>query len=149
MQFVLALTMILQRKHNLCYTFYQYEWKYTWNKNITFLGHLEADELAMYIPFDDHLVIVDVRKETEFADGHLKQSVNIPLIDLIDPASMANLDDEHNIYVHCAGGYRSVIALSLIKRQGIHNLRNVEGGWNKIIELKDKFEIEKNAEVLN
>ena len=111
--------------------------------------NIEADELAMDIPFDDHLVIVDVRKETEFADGHLKQSVNIPLIDLIDPASMANLDDEHNIYVHCAGGYRSVIALSLIKRQGIHNLRNVEGGWNKIIELKDKFEIEKNAEVLN
>lgn len=111
--------------------------------------NVEADELAMDIPFDDHLIIIDVRKETEFADGHIKQSVNIPLIDLTDPASMANLDDEHNIYVHCGGGYRSVIALSLIKRQGIHNLRNVEGGWTKINEFKNKFEIEKSIEVLN
>ena len=75
--------------------------------------------------------------------------MNIPLSDLTDPGSMANLDDNHNIYVHCAGGYRSVIASSLIKRQGIHNLRNVLGGWSKIKELTDKFEIAKNVEVLN
>jgi len=110
---------------------------------------IEADELAMDIPFDPNLVIVDVRKETEFADGHLKQAVNIPLLDLTDPGSMANFDDNHNIYVHCASGYRSVIAASVIKRQGIHNLRNVAGGWNKIKEVPDKFEIEKSVEVLN
>jgi hydroxyacylglutathione hydrolase len=68
---------------------------------------------------------------------------------LLIPASMADLDDKHNIYVHCAGGYRSVIASSLLKRQGIHNIRNVSGGWKKIQELPDKFEIEKDAEVLN
>jgi hydroxyacylglutathione hydrolase len=62
---------------------------------------------------------------------------------------MADLDDKHNIYVHCAGGYRSVIASSLLKREGIHNIRNVVGGWGKIKELPDKFEIEKDAEVLN
>lgn len=123
-------------------------WKNAGEK-IDLIINIEADELAMDIPFDDHLVIIDVRKEIEFADGHIKQAVNIPLIDLIDPASMANLDDEHNIYVHCAGGYRSLIANSLIKRQGIHNIRNVDGGWSKIIEIKDKFEIEKNVEVLN
>jgi glyoxylase-like metal-dependent hydrolase (beta-lactamase superfamily II)/rhodanese-related sulfurtransferase len=123
-------------------------WKNAGEK-IDLIINIEADELAMDIPFDDHLVIIDVRKEAEFADGHIKQAVNIPLIDLIDPASMANLDDEHNIYVHCAGGYRSLIANSLIKRQGIHNLRNVDGGWNKINEIKDKFEIEKSVDVLN
>ncbi|MNY79993.1 hypothetical protein D3C86_2208660 [compost metagenome] len=62
---------------------------------------------------------------------------------------MANLEDNHNIYVHCAGGYRSVIAASLMKRQGIHNLRNVVGGWGKIKELTDKFDFEKSKEVLN
>ena len=62
---------------------------------------------------------------------------------------MTNLDDNHNIYVHCAGGYRSVIASSLMKRQGIHNLRNVLGGWGKIKEIIEKFEIEKDAAVLN
>ena len=110
---------------------------------------VEADELAMDIPFDERLVIVDVRKETEYADGHIKTALNIPLNDLTDPGSMANLEDTHNIYVHCAGGYRSVIAASLIKRQGIHNLRNVLGGWTKIKELPDKFTIEKEVAVLN
>jgi glyoxylase-like metal-dependent hydrolase (beta-lactamase superfamily II)/rhodanese-related sulfurtransferase len=116
---------------------------------IDMLIDIEADELAMDIPFDDNLVVVDVRKETEYADGHLKQSINIPLNELTDPGSMANLDENHNIYVHCAGGYRSVIAASLMKRQGIHNLRNVTGGWNSIKELSDKFEIEKTVEALN
>jgi len=51
--------------------------------------------------------------------------------------------------VHCAGGYRSVIAASLMKKQGIHNLRNVLGGWGQIKELKDKFSIEKTTAVLN
>jgi len=116
---------------------------------IDMIINVEADEVAMDIPFDENLIIADVRKETEFADGHIKEAVNIPLIDLIDPASMANFEDHHNIYVHCAGGYRSVIAVSLMKRQGIHNLRNIEGGWKKMIELKDKFEIEKSIEALN
>jgi rhodanese-related sulfurtransferase len=62
---------------------------------------------------------------------------------------MADFDDTHNIYVHCAGGYRSVIASSLIKREGFHNIRNVVGGWAKIKELDDKFEIEKEVAVLN
>jgi glyoxylase-like metal-dependent hydrolase (beta-lactamase superfamily II)/rhodanese-related sulfurtransferase len=110
---------------------------------------VEADELAMDIPFDPNLVIVDVRKVPEYADGHVKQAINIPLETLMDPASMADLDEHHNIYVHCAGGYRSVIASSLIKRQGIHNLRNIAGGWGSIKELGDKFSIEKSTEVLN
>ena len=109
---------------------------------------VEADELAMDIPFDPNLVVIDVRKETEYADGHVSVAINIPLIDLIDPASMANLEDTHNMYVHCAGGYRSVIALSLLKRQGFHNLRNVIGGFQQIKLLGDKIEIEKSEPVL-
>lgn len=110
---------------------------------------VEADELAMDLPFDDQIVIVDVRKVPEYADGHIKEALNIPLDELSDPGSMAHLEDNHNIYVHCAGGYRSVIAASLMKRQGIHNLRNVVGGWGKIKELNDKFKFEKSKEVLN
>lgn len=111
--------------------------------------NVEADELAMDMPFDENLVVVDVRKETEYASEHIKEALNIPLNDLTDPGSMANLEDRHNIYVHCAGGYRSVIAASLIKKQGIHNLRNVVGGWGTIKELKDKFSFEKDTAVLN
>ena len=109
---------------------------------------IEADELAMDIPFDDRLVVVDVRRETEFADGHVKEAINIPLIEMTDPASMANIEDDHNIYVHCVGGYRSVIAASLLKRQGLHNLRNVLGGWDSIKE-QQKIEQVKEGSVLN
>ncbi|HVK96979.1 MAG TPA: MBL fold metallo-hydrolase, partial [Flavisolibacter sp.] len=70
---------------------------------------IEADELAMDLPFDPMAVVVDVRRPTEFADGHVKEAVNITLSDLVDPLNMANLEDNHNIYIHCAGGYRSVI----------------------------------------
>jgi len=106
---------------------------------------VEADELAMDIPFDPNMVIVDVRKTSEFDKGHIKEALTIPLDELTDPASMANFDDNQNIYIHCAGGYRSVIASSLIKRQGIHNIRNVVGGFKAISELPDKFDIEQTV----
>ncbi|MBN8855407.1 MAG: MBL fold metallo-hydrolase [Sphingobacteriales bacterium 50-39] len=117
-------------------------------KPIDMIIDVEADELAMDIPFDDNLLVVDVRREAEFADGHIKGALNLPLNDLIDPGSMANLDEHYNIYVHCGGGYRSIIAASLLKRQGIHNLRNVAGGWSKIKDQKG-IEIEKENSVLN
>ena len=109
---------------------------------------IEPDELAMDIPFDDQLVVLDVRKEVEYADGHVKGALNIPLGDMTDPATMADFDDNQNLYVHCAGGYRSVIAASLLKRQGIHNVRNVLGGWAKIKEQEGITE-EKDLAVLN
>ena len=109
---------------------------------------IEADELMMDIPHDQNLVIIDVRRETEFADGHLKNAINIPLIDMTDPGNLANLEETQNLYIHCAAGYRSVIASSLLKRQGIHNLRNIAGGWEKIKE-QEKAEIIKETSVLN
>lgn len=122
-----------------------------WKKADEFIDliiDVEADELMMDIPFDDRLVVVDVRKPAEYADGHLKNAVNIPLNDMTDPASMVNLEEDQNIYVHCAAGYRSVIASSMLKRQGIHNLRNIVGGWGKIKE-QERAEIVKETSVLN
>ena len=118
------------------------------DEKIDMIINIEADELAMDLPFDDRMVVIDVRRETEFADGHVKDAVNLPLNEMTDPASMANIDDEHNLYVHCAGGYRSVIAASLLKRQGLHNLRNVLGGWGSIKE-QEKIEQAKETSVLN
>jgi len=109
---------------------------------------VEPDELLMDVPFDQNLVVLDVRKPSEYAEGHLPDALNIPLSEMIDPGSMANIEEQQNLYVHCAGGYRSVIAASLLKRQGIHNLRNVVGGWNKI-KQQEKVEIVKEKSVLN
>ncbi len=110
--------------------------------------NVEADELAMDIPFDKNLLILDVRKYNEFAEGHVKEAINIPLDEMVDVAQIAQLEENQNIYLHCAAGYRSVIAASLLKRQGYHNLRNVLGGFAKIKEQKN-IETEKEANVLN
>ncbi len=117
-------------------------------EKIDMIVEIEADELAMDLPHDKKMLVVDVRRETEFADGHIKGAVNIPLSDMTDPASMADLDENKNIYVHCAGGYRSIIAASLLKRQGIHNLHNVQGGWAKIKEQKG-IQVAKETSILN
>jgi hydroxyacylglutathione hydrolase len=117
-------------------------------EEIDLIIDVEVDELAMDLPYDDHLVAVDVRREAEFADGHVRGAVNIPLNELTDPGSMANIDELQNLYLYCGSGYRSVIAASLMKRQGIHNLRNVLGGFNAI-RVQEGIEIVKDNSVLN
>lgn len=115
---------------------------------IDMIINVEADEVAMDIPFDNNMVIIDVRKEVEFADGHVKEAVNIPLESMIDPVNISGINDTDNLYLHCAGGYRSVIAASLLKQQGIHNLRNISGGY-AALKNEEKIETEKSSEVLN
>ncbi len=105
-------------------------------ETIDLIIDIEPDELAMDLPHDNLLEVIDVRKPTEFEAGHVKGAVNIPLDTLTDPGHIAEIDDTHNLYVHCAGGYRSVIAASLLKRQGYHNLRNVLGGYAKMKQEK-------------
>lgn len=117
-------------------------------EKIDMIISVDPDELAMDLPHDPNLVIVDVRKPAEYADGHIKGALNVTLSDLTDPGSLADFEDNHNLYVHCQGGYRSVIASSIMKREGIHNLRNVNGGFAK---MKDQngLEVEKEKNVLN
>ncbi len=122
-------------------------WK-TAGEPIDLVIDVEADEVAMDIPFDDKLVVIDVRKTVEYADGHVKDAVNIPLSTLTDPGSMANIEETDNLYIHCGSGFRSLIAASLLKRQGIHNLRNIVGGYNKL-KNQPGIETEKDAAILN
>jgi rhodanese-related sulfurtransferase len=74
--------------------------------------------------------IFDVRKEGEFQSEHLVEATHTPL-DLIN-THLAEFPKTDNFYIHCAGGYRSVIAASILKSRGIHNLIDVAGGYNAI-----------------
>jgi rhodanese-related sulfurtransferase len=74
--------------------------------------------------------VFDVRKESEFLSEHVLGANNTPLDFLND--HMAEFPTEDNFYVHCAGGYRSVIAASILKSRGIHNLINIEGGFSAL-----------------
>jgi len=123
------------------------DWKNA-GEEIDLIINVEADELMMDIRHDKNLLVIDVRRPTEFADGHIKDAVNLPLSDMADPISMANFEENQNLYLHCQGGFRSMVAASLMKRQGIHNLYNVAGGWNQIKE-QEKVEIVKESSVLN
>jgi len=122
-------------------------WKNAREK-IDMIVDVEADEVIIDLNYDTNMVVVDVRRQEEYAEGHLPEALNIPLNELVDPGTMADFEETQNLYVHCGGGYRSVIASSLYKRQGIHNLRNVKGGWTALKEI-EKVIIVKEKTVLN
>lgn len=109
---------------------------------------VEADELKMDLNYDHHLILLDVRKEMEYENAHVQSALNIPLQAMRDISLISNFDETDNIYIHCAGGYRSVIAASILKREGIHNLRNVLGGFEAIKKVPD-MPIESAKELLN
>jgi hydroxyacylglutathione hydrolase len=74
--------------------------------------------------------VLDVRKVSEAEAGHYKNATVIPLAELQD--NLDSLNTETPLMVHCAGGYRSMIAASVLKRSGFTNVINVHGGWGKI-----------------
>lgn len=76
--------------------------------------------------------MIDVRKLSEYQSEHILNARNIPLSDLNSRLSEFPKDDP--FYVHCAGGYRSMIAASILKARGYHNLIDVKGGFKAIRE---------------
>ncbi|AQG81444.1 MBL fold metallo-hydrolase [Spirosoma montaniterrae] len=77
-----------------------------------------------------NFTVVDVRKAAEFETGHVRDAENMPLDNIND--HMAQLSRHEPLYVHCAGGYRSMVASSILKARGFHNVINVEGGIEAI-----------------
>ncbi len=74
--------------------------------------------------------VLDVRRHTEFLSQHLLVAQNFPL-DYIQ-GNWSKLDPERRYHLHCAGGYRSMIAASILQARGIAKVVNVEGGWKAI-----------------
>jgi glyoxylase-like metal-dependent hydrolase (beta-lactamase superfamily II)/rhodanese-related sulfurtransferase len=72
-------------------------------------------------------VVVDVRKPSEFAAGHLPGAINLPLDYLHE--NLAQFPKDRPVYVHCAGGYRSMITCSVLKAQGWDNVTDIAGGF--------------------
>lgn len=76
--------------------------------------------------YSDDTEIVDARKPGEYASGHLEAAKNLPLDTIL--SNVEAFPKEKKTFIHCAGGYRSVIMASLLKARGIHNVVNVEKG---------------------
>ena len=76
--------------------------------------------------------VFDVRKESEYLSEHIVGANNTPLDSLNN--HLAEFPEKGTFYVHCLGGYRSVIAASILKSRGIHNLIDIAGGFDAIKE---------------
>lgn len=116
----------------------------TWSEadqKIDLIIEVEVDELAMDIPFDEYLMILDIRAEEVYDKAHIKDSINLPLIEFGDPGAMSELDEHFNIYLIDDLGKQLLLAASVLKKQGIHNIRIVQDGWDAVEFLKNKFTI--------
>jgi len=91
-----------------------------------------ASELEHVAKADKNTAIFDVRKPGEFESEHLEAAQSTPL-DYINK-HLSEFPSDQEFYVHCAGGYRSMIAASILKSRGIHNLVDVQGGYKAIKE---------------
>ncbi len=101
-------------------------WKNS-GKEVDFIKRVSADQLADELVKNPEVNIVDVRKESEYKSEHVDKAENAPL-DFINE-SMLKLDKNKTYYIHCAGGYRSMIFASTLKARGYDKLIDVRGGF--------------------
>ncbi len=111
-------------------------WKAS-GKEIDQIRSISADELAK-VATKEPVNILDVRKNSEYLSEHVLDAENAPL-DFINE-SMSLIDKNKTYYVHCAGGYRSMIFNSILRARGFDNLIDVKGGF-KAIKESGKFRV--------
>lgn len=102
-------------------------WKKS-GKDVDTVDSVNAQELKAKI--EQGIPVFDVRKESEYQSEHVKDAHLTPLDYIND--HLAEFPDKETFYIHCAGGYRSMIAASILKSRGIHNLVDVAGGFADI-----------------
>ncbi len=108
----------------------------TWldsKKEIDTVDRISAQQLEEIL-MDSQSEIVDVRKESEFNAEHVVNAVNKPLAYLND--WIRDVNPDKHFFMHCAGGYRSMIAASILQARGYRNFTEIKGGFNAIAETK-------------
>ena len=101
-------------------------------KPIDSFGEMNAEELPK-IYQQDPSKIIDVRRPSEYNATHLEGAQNKPLDFIYD--EMPFLNKEESYYIHCAGGYRSIIFSSILKRNGFASVFNIKGGYKEIVKV--------------
>ncbi|GAB3832426.1 hypothetical protein GCM10028895_50100 [Pontibacter rugosus] len=101
-------------------------------KEVDAIDSIAAAAFAQRYEQDNAIKVVDVRKPGEFQAEHVETAQSAPLDYLNE--HLAELPNEETMYLHCAGGYRSMIAASILKARGYDNVVNIEGGFKAIAE---------------
>jgi len=107
-------------------------------KEVDTITSITVDEFAAIKEKDPGAEVLDVRKKSEYQSEHLIDAENIPL-DFVNDA-MSMIDKDKTYYVHCAGGYRSMIFTSILRARGFDNLVDVKGGFKAMKEI-NKFKV--------
>lgn len=102
-------------------------WKAT-GKEVDEVNRISAEQFAS--EFKNDSKVIDVRKEGEYEAEHVEEAYSKPLAYISEWAG--NIDDKEHFFLHCAGGYRSMIAASILNARGIRNFTEVDGGFNGI-----------------
>ena len=102
----------------------------SWIKNGGIINKVLNESASKFSTIGNNKDILDVRSKNEHKSESLLNSINIPLIDL--SKSIDKVSFEKTFYVHCKGGYRSMIAASILLANGISNFSNIPGGYDKI-----------------
>jgi glyoxylase-like metal-dependent hydrolase (beta-lactamase superfamily II)/rhodanese-related sulfurtransferase len=97
----------------------------TWAGKLDVVNSISAEEMKKKI--QDGVVVLDVRKPGEWNTAHLKAATFLPLSDF--PDIIKDLNPEKPYLVHCGGGYRSMTAISIMKKKGFRDLTNIYGGF--------------------
>lgn len=92
------------------------------------VNRITAREFA--VQFSERPVVIDVRKRSEFDSQHVEGAINIPLNEINQ--HLAEFPKDKPFILHCAGGYRSMIAASILKQRGWDNFADVSGGFDQI-----------------
>ncbi len=105
-----------------------------WQESGNPVGTIEVTSPAAFAEIAESVQVIDVRNRQEWKSQHLKSKnvVNIPLEELSN--HMHEISEDTTYYLHCAGGYRSMIAASILQSRGYTNLVNVNGGFNGIVQ---------------
>ncbi|MFN5416623.1 MAG: MBL fold metallo-hydrolase [Flavobacteriia bacterium] len=102
------------------------------NKEIDTVNRISAEAFEKL--YDSNPIIIDVRKKSEFDSEHVLNAINVPLNQLNEKLSM--IPKEKDFILHCAGGYRSMIAASMLKSRAYDNFVDVAGGMTEILKTK-------------
>ena len=113
----------------------------TWKKagkEIDTIKSISVDEFAAIVEKNSDINILDVRKKSEYDSEHIIGAETAPLDYIND--SMLKVNKDKTYYVHCAGGYRSMVFNSILRARGYENLIDVAGGF-KAIKESNKFKV--------
>jgi hydroxyacylglutathione hydrolase len=102
----------------------------TWNQKLEKISSISAGELKAEMKKASG--VMDVRKPGEWNISHLKEATFLPLADF--PKNLKDLEKSKPYIVHCGGGYRSMTAISIMKKEGFTDLTNVYGGFGAMVE---------------